>query len=69
MFSLLTTCLFSFALNNAAHVAAIAQQRCIVNGSGLAVIKLFQCSTQLSMKFLMLKSKTISRNAAFFRLR
>ena len=34
--------------------------------SGPEVIKLFPCSTQLSMKFQMLISVKISRNSAFF---
>ena len=34
--------------------------------TGPKVIKLFSCSTQLSMKFLMLISINISRNSAFF---
>ena len=38
-------------------------------GSGSKVIKLFPCSTQLSMKFKMLISMNITRNSAFFRLR
>ena len=33
--------------------------------SGFEVIKLFSCSTQLSMKFEMLTSIKISRNSAF----
>ena len=37
--------------------------------SGPEVIKLFLCSTQLSMKFQMLISIKISRNSAFVRLR
>ena len=37
--------------------------------SGPKVIKLFPCSTQLSMKFEMLISIKISRNVSFFRLR
>ena len=36
---------------------------------GPEVIKLFLCSTQLSMKFQMLISIKISRNSAFVRLR
>ena len=36
---------------------------------GPEVIKLFSCSTQLSMKFQMLISIKISRNSAFVRLR
>ena len=34
--------------------------------TGPEVIKLFSCSTQLSMKFYMLISIKISRNSAFF---
>ena len=37
--------------------------------SGPEVVKLFWCSTQLSMKFQMLISIKISRNSAFVRLR
>ena len=37
--------------------------------TGPTVIKLFLCSTQLSMKFQMLISIKISRNSAFVRLR
>ena len=37
--------------------------------SGPEVIKLFLCSSQLSMKFQMLISIKISRNSAFVRLR
>ena len=36
---------------------------------GPEVIKLFSCSTQLSMEFLKLKSMKISRRSAFFRIR
>ena len=37
-------------------------------GPGPAVIKLFSCSTQLSMKFLMLISIKITENLALFKL-
>ena len=36
---------------------------------GPKIIKVFSCSTQLSMKFKMLISMKISRNSAFFSLR
>ena len=39
-----------------------------VFNSGPEVIKLFSCSTQLSMEFQMLASIKISRNSAFLRL-
>ena len=37
--------------------------------AGPEVMKLFSCSTQLSMKFQMLISIKLSRNSAFIRLR
>ena len=40
-----------------------------VSKTGPEVIKLFPCSTQLSMKFQMLISFNISGNSAFFWLR
>ena len=40
-----------------------------IGQTGPEVIKLFSCSTQLSMKFQMLINLKISRNSAFFRLR
>ena len=62
--------IFTFMSRKKFMLSCVEHEKCFITSRpGPEVIKLFLYSTQLSMKFKMLISMKISRNAAFFRLR